>query len=161
MSMAASVRLKFKPKECWEDAAWFHSNFSEFLESTDIETSRATLLHYPNMIFLSIGHGSTALLEGIACAVPCMIAREQDTADYIDLGNVIPVGNIDTICNLIDKCRNNNVYNELLKAQIRWFRVQTSRNRTNQIIWSLVSKITTLRSAASIMTRQSALDLSH
>jgi hypothetical protein len=138
LSTAEGVRLRFKPKACWEDADWFRSNFIELSQSIHVETSPATLLRYSNMIFVSIGHGSTALLEGIACAVPCMIAREQDLADYIDVGDVIPIGTVENIWKLITKCRDGSAYNELLEAQIAWFRVQTSRN---QILDAISSRI--------------------
>jgi hypothetical protein len=140
-SVAECVHLKFKPKETWEDLDWFHSNFPEFSKTMDIETSPATQLNYPNMIFVTIGYGSTALLEGIACAVPCMVVKEQNFADYIDLSSkVVPIGDAETIWRLIIRSRDQTVYSQMLRAQIDWFRIQTPRNWFNRlwasIFWS-------------------------
>jgi hypothetical protein len=126
-SEAKAVCLKFKSKEgveMNETAAWFSNNV---MQGVEIETRAATQLDYPNMIFLTIGCGSTALLEGIACAVPCMIVREHDVEEYVDINNdVVPIGDVDFIWELIKRCQNPNYYKKLLKAQINWLSGETS-----------------------------------
>ena len=68
-SMKPKVRTFFKAKEIWETTQWLkglldgEDCFEETLEFT-------ATLQFPNMIFLSVCFGSTALLEGSGAAYP-------------------------------------------------------------------------------------------
>ena len=115
------VRLKFKPRPGHEDEAWLRGNVVGSQAVVDIETNPITSLNYPNMILIIINHSSTALLEGIACAIPCMIVREQEFEDYVAVNTkVMPTGNADFIWTRITECRSEIVYNNLLQRQIDW-----------------------------------------
>jgi hypothetical protein len=118
---AKFARLKYKPKAGNENVTWFANNVTKQPETVDIVTNRATSLDYPNMIFITIGHGSSALLEGIASAVPCMIVREQEIEDYTCLDSkVVPTGSVEFIWTMIEKCRCKSFYDVLLMDQVKW-----------------------------------------
>jgi hypothetical protein len=59
--------------------------------------------------------------------VPCMIVREHDVEEYVDINNdVVPIGDVDFIWELIKRCQNPNYYKKLLRGQIKWLSRETS-----------------------------------
>jgi hypothetical protein len=120
------VRLIYKPRDYRESASWLSNYVLTSSQNVEIEERPATQLDYPNMIFATINYGSTALLEGIACAVPCVIVREQNVTDYVILSDgIVPTGNAEFIWSVIKQCRDKEYYNSLLQKQISWFTNQT------------------------------------
>ena len=92
--------------------------------STDTEVE---LLGYPNLIFVTISHGSTAQPEGIERGILGMIAREQDIEDDVPIYNrITPIGNVEFIWTLIARCCDKEFYESLL----RW---QTERPNHKQV----------------------------
>jgi hypothetical protein len=121
------VRVIFKPKDdVNESGSWLRDKVLRSSEIVEIEVRPPPQLDYPNMIFATIDFASTALLEGIACAVPCVIVREQNITDYVILSDgIVPTGNAEFIWSVIKKCRDREYYDTLLQKQINWFTNQT------------------------------------
>jgi hypothetical protein len=125
---AACARLRFKPKgEVKAEVEWLRRSGVASSPAFEIETASPTRLDHPNMIYLSIDYGSTALLEGIARGVPCMIVREQPIVDYTLLSEaVVPIGDAEAIWACIGRCRDPAHYERLARSQIDWLTAETT-----------------------------------
>lgn len=79
-------------------------------------------MNYKNMLFVTIGFGSSAILEGIARGIPGMIVREDKVEDYTLLDTaVIPTGDVGTIITEIQRCRDLTYRTELIARQVAYY----------------------------------------
>ena len=64
----------------------------------------------PNMIYLTISFGSTALLEGLGRGIPCMIVRDFPVEDYTGIDSTsVPIGD----------AQDNNCSNQAMPRSLR------------------------------------------
>lgn len=120
-SLPDDFLILLKPKAPWETMTWL----GQFMVpgGRAHETSiAATQIDLPNMIFISVSLGSSALLEGLGRGIPCMIARPVAVEDYTALDPaVFPIGSVDTIIMAIRHCRDAAVIEETARRQLQWY----------------------------------------
>jgi len=115
-----------KPKAYWEEADWLEQFFPighrfRFTEHTTKE------LDLPNMIFLTVSLGSTALLEGIGRGIPGLIVREFPIVDYTALdAEHFQVGDTDFVIGQIRSCADPAYYHMLAERHLRWYKTETN-----------------------------------
>lgn len=120
------VRTIFKAKTIWEPVEWLRD-----LLGPDIPLEETTLpplqLDQPNMIFLTVSFGSTALLEGLSRGISCMIVREFPLEDYTGLDPAhIPIGSVDDIIAKIIACRDLKTLDALTRQELAWYVTETA-----------------------------------
>jgi len=124
-ALAPKVRTYFKPKGRWESAQWLRHvlDRDDAFEETHTPTH---LLAYPNMVFLSVCFGSTALLEGLGRGIPCMIARDYPLEDYTYFDErSVPVGKVGDILQALAHCGEPGVIEALTRQELAWYASQT------------------------------------
>lgn len=102
--MAPQVRILFKPK--WESTEWLRGVLGPSIVFE--ETNRTSLeLDEPNMIYMTVSYGSTALLEGLSRGIPCMIVREVAVEDYTGIDSAfVPIAKVDEVIAQVERCKN-------------------------------------------------------
>lgn len=125
-AMAPAARLVCKAKAPWESMSWLRSLAPPGMELEET-IDGPLVVDLPNMIFVTISFGSTALLEGLGRGIPCMIVRETPVEDYSAIDPThIPVGSIELVTGEIQKCRSHEYLKLLATRQLAWYARQTS-----------------------------------
>jgi hypothetical protein len=124
---AAAPGLHFvcKAKPPWESIAWLRSlvGADTVIEEIDEAPTRIDL---PNLIYVSVSFGSTALLEGLGRGIPCMIVRDIPVEDYTAIGpDVFPVGPVEMILARLRECRDVSAFRAMTQAQLAWYAQET------------------------------------
>lgn len=120
-NLRPGVRIIFKPREMSETHSWLCELLGES-GYFDVTPDGPRHIEHPNMIFVCISFASTALLEGIARGIPCMIVRETEVLDYAYVdSSVVPTGSADYVIDTILKCANEAGYNSLVARQQQWY----------------------------------------
>jgi hypothetical protein len=71
------------------------------------------------MLFVTVGYGSAALLEGIALGIPGMMVTQTGENFYSALlRGIAPVGDTEVIIEHIKKCLDDHYYTQLSHLQI-------------------------------------------
>jgi hypothetical protein len=120
------VRTLFKPKGIWEPTEWLKGVLGA---SAPIEETSQTAfeLAEPNMIYVTVSYGSTALLEGLSRGIPCMIVREVPVEDYTDIDpGFSPIGTVEEIVAHIKRCADPAEYDALARRELAWYARETS-----------------------------------
>jgi hypothetical protein len=124
-AMAPEIRVICKAKAPWESMDWLRSLMPPgiTLEET-LETPSA--IDLPNMIFITMSFGSTAILEGLGRGIPSIIVRDVAVEDYaaIDPASV-PIAPVETILAEIRKCRDLAYFAKITMKQMAWYESQT------------------------------------
>jgi hypothetical protein len=119
------VRLLCKAKS-WESMEWLRSlaGPSAALEET---TESALAIDEPNLVFMSVSFGSTALLEGLGRGIPCMVVREGALEDYTAIDPAfIPVGDVPLILETLCRLRDPTEFDRITRRQLEWYRNETN-----------------------------------
>lgn len=125
-SLPAGVDVYFRGKGRFGgDLTWFRDHNGRPMNWT-IVREHPLEMNLQNMIFVSIGFGSSAIFEGIARGVPGMIVREDKVEDYtlID-GSIIPTGSVEDIVSEIARCRSLSYRNRLLERELEFYCFET------------------------------------
>jgi tetratricopeptide (TPR) repeat protein len=100
-----SIDVYYKPKgRILEHEAWLQHVVG------DTASWQRTLEHplqmtLPNMVFVSVAVGSTALLEGLSRGIPCLIVRDFPARDYTTLtAGAIPIGPSAEMLEVVRSC---------------------------------------------------------
>jgi hypothetical protein len=121
--LAPQVRILFKPK--WESTKWLRDvvgSSAAFEETTRTPED----LDEPNMIYMTVSYGSTALLEGLGRGIPCMIVREAAVEDYTGIDPAFaPIGNVEEIVAQVERCKNPADYDALTRRELIWYAQET------------------------------------
>lgn len=122
----SGIRVVVKPKPNWESSAWLRSlaGLSDLFEET---MESPTCIQRPNLVYVSVSFGSTALLEGLGRGIPCMIVRDFLVEDYYALDpQYFPIGEVQFILSELRRCRDDRNYiQELAKRQLDWYGTET------------------------------------
>jgi hypothetical protein len=120
------VRTLFKAKTTWEPIEWLKGVLGA---SVPIEETSQTAfeLAEPNMIYVTVSYGSTALLEGLSRGIPCMIVREVPVEDYTDIDpGFAPIGTVEEIVAHIKRCTDPAEYDALARRELAWYARETN-----------------------------------
>lgn len=80
----------------------------------------------PNLIYVTVSFGSTALLEGLSRGIPCMIVREFPIEDYTGIDpKFIPVADVKAIVDQIAQCRDLGKLEALARRELAWYARET------------------------------------
>ena len=121
----AGIRFVCKAKPPWESIEWLQSLVGP--AAVLRETREApTAIDLPNLVYVSVSFGSTALLEGLSRGIPCMIVREIPVEDYTAIGpDYFPVGSVETILARLRECQAPLVLRAMTEAQLAWYARET------------------------------------
>ncbi len=125
LAAAPGLRFVCKAKPPWESIEWLQSlaGAAPVLDEIDEAPARIDL---PNLIYVSVSFGSTALLEGLGRGIPCMIVREIPVEDYTAIGpDVFPVGSVDMVLARLRECRDFSAFRAMTEAQLAWYAQET------------------------------------
>jgi hypothetical protein len=76
----------------------------------------------PNMLFVSVSMGSSALLEGLSRGIPGLIVRDFPVRDYTTLDeDAFPTGTVKEILDRIETCTQPGGYSNLLEHELRYY----------------------------------------
>ena len=122
----SSIDLTIKHKSSWETRDWI-TNLAPQGAQLNFSNTRANKLDLPNMVFLSISHASTALLEGIARGIPGMIIRDVpiDETPHYD-PEFIPCLTSDHALEFITNLNSEEAMKTLIARQKIWFEQETN-----------------------------------
>lgn len=129
-AMGPGVQFLCKAKPPWESIDWLRS-----LAGPDIDLSETldapTKIDLPNLVYVSVSFGSTALLEGLGRGIPCMIVREIPVEDYTALDAAhFPVGPVDLVLGQLRQCLDPAVFRSMTEAQLAWYAEETHFGET-------------------------------
>jgi len=101
-------------------------NHNGKLVSWNIALNHPLELDHPNMIFVSVSFGSSALLEGISRGIPGMIVRDFHVEDYTLLDpQYIPTGKSDVIIEEIKRCMDYGYRKKMIDRQLMYYCEET------------------------------------
>jgi hypothetical protein len=122
---ASGIRFVCKAKPPWESIEWLQSLVGP--APVLHETRQApTEIDLPNLVYVSVSFGSTALLEGLSRGIPCMIVREIPVEDYTAIGpNDFPVGSVEMILARLRECQDFSVLRAMAEGQLAWYARET------------------------------------
>lgn len=122
---APGIRFVCKAKPPWESIEWLRSLVGP--APVLHETRQApTEIDLPNLVYVSVSFGSTALLEGLSRGIPCMIVREIPVEDYTAIGpNDFPVGSVEMILARLRECQDFSVLRAMAEGQLAWYARET------------------------------------
>jgi hypothetical protein len=125
-ALAPHVRFVCKAKAPWESMEWLRSLAPSGVVLEETLESPSTI-DLPNMIFITVSFGSTAILEGLGRGIPSMVVRDIAVEDYaaIDPASV-PIGPADMILDEVRKCRDPAHFTAITSRQLAWYESQTS-----------------------------------
>jgi hypothetical protein len=79
-------------------------------------------LDLPNMVYVSISMGSSALLEGLSRGVPGLIVRDFPVRDYTTLDDdAFPTGPVEKMLKLVASCTSSDGYERLLDHELKYY----------------------------------------
>jgi hypothetical protein len=120
------IRVLFKPKWIWETGPWLREIVGADIEFEEISIPPSDL-DEPNMIYVTISFGSTALLEGLSRGIPCMIVRDFPVEDYTGINSPsVPIGDVETIIAQIRQCQDSCELNALTRRELAWYEQETN-----------------------------------
>jgi len=120
------VDVYYKGKGAIEEGLSWLDDLSDAHYSWPVAMNHPVELDLPNMVYLSVTFGSSALMEGIGRGVPGMIVRDFPVEDYtlIDPG-VIPVGTTPQIVAAIEQCLDHDHRMALISRQMAYYAQET------------------------------------
>jgi hypothetical protein len=122
---APGIRFVCKAKPPWESIEWLQSLAGSDPILNEISDA-PTRIDQPNLIYVSVSFGSTALLEGLSRGIPCTIVREIPVEDYTAIGpDVFPVGSVEMILARLRECRDFSAFRSMAEAQLAWYAHET------------------------------------
>lgn len=76
----------------------------------------------PNMLFVSISMGSSALLEGLSRGIPGLVVRDFPVRDYTTLdGEAFPTGTVGKMLKRVAACCKPGGYERLLEHEMKYY----------------------------------------
>ncbi|MEM6973740.1 MAG: hypothetical protein AAF577_13125 [Pseudomonadota bacterium] len=130
LQFGASVKVIYKPKGRWEKSFSYARDVDPDGRVEIIDTP-ATQIERPNLVFCSVGTGTSALIEGMARAIPGVIVREHPVWDYTELTpEILPIGPPEEIAATVAALRDPKAYRALIGQQRAWFERVTRRSDT-------------------------------
>ena len=76
----------------------------------------------PNMLFVSIGMGSSALIEGLGRGIPGLVVRDFPVRDYTTLSDdAFPIETTARALSAIEACAEPNGYKLLLEDELDYY----------------------------------------
>ena len=124
--LTRQFRVLVKPKPPWEAEDWLRALMPS-QRSFEFVSTPTKALDYPNMLFVSVSLGSSALLEGLGLGIPSMILREFYVDDYTPFRGenfVFPCAA--ALVSEIRRCRAPEHYTDLARSQIEWLETETA-----------------------------------
>lgn len=119
-SGGGGVRVFYKPKGDWDRAFSFRRDVDP-AGDVDVIDTPPHAIDKTNLVFCTVGAGSSALIEGVALGVPGVIVRQHPASDYTELSpNVTPTAAAEDIAALLLSLRDPDRYRELFERQRRW-----------------------------------------
>jgi hypothetical protein len=121
--MGDEVDVIFKPKGVWlETAAWLHQVVGS-RASFRVASAHPLRIDHPNMVFVTVSFGSSALLEGMSRGIPAMIVRDFPVEDYTTIDtSVVSTGTTDEIIAEIHACIDPAHRQRLIDRQSAYYR---------------------------------------
>ncbi len=129
-AIGPGVRFVCKAKAPWESMKWLRSLAPGIAIEERLESPGA--IDLPNMIFVTVSFGSTAIFEGLGRGIPSMVVRDIAVEDYAAIdAESVPIGPVDMILDEIRKCRDPAHFMEITRRQLAWYNSQTSFSAVN------------------------------
>lgn len=128
MGREGLIRVGFKPKGAGgEGLAWLDGIVGSAVDYEVIE-QHPLRIDRPNLLYVSISMGSSALLEGITRGIPGLIVRDFPVADYTTIADgAIPVVPLAEAVETIRSCGAADVRQELAQAQVQELALELDR----------------------------------
>lgn len=116
------INLYFKPRgHTGEEEMWL----SAIVGSTanwDRVLEHPMRLDLPNMLFVSISMGTSAVIEGLSRGIPGIVVRDFPVRDYTTLDeNALPTGPVDEMLDVVASCTESDKYMELLERELQYY----------------------------------------
>ncbi|ULB45190.1 tetratricopeptide repeat protein [Limnospira fusiformis KN01] len=122
LSEVANIQVVYKPKNQYtSSASFFGKIINKYFKNWKVTWDIPLKITYPNMIWVTIGSESTALLEGISRGIPAMIVRDLDLDFSMFDVNVIKTGKPETIIDEIIKCKDTQYKEQLIDKQMEYY----------------------------------------
>lgn len=117
------IDVMYKPKNNWYSSiSWFSKIANKYSKNWKVIGEIPLEINYPNMIFITIGMGSTALLEGMSRGIPAMIVRGFEVNCYTTIDNdVVKTGTPEFIIDEIIKCKDYRYREKLIDEQMEYY----------------------------------------
>ena len=124
-SLPSRFQVVVKPKAYWEPAEWIEKFFP--LDHRFKFSDQATAdLDFPNMLFVSVSLGTTALLEGMGRGIPALIVRDFPIVDYTALdAEHFQVGPLEFVIQHIEACQEKSHYLMMAERNLSWYEKET------------------------------------
>jgi hypothetical protein len=127
--LGPGVRLLCKAKEGFESMQWLQQLAGPI--ALEAVTDTALAIDLPNLIYISVSFGSSALLEGLGRGIPCMVVREGCVEDYTGIEAPVPIGDVEFILRTLCKCQDPVELDEMTRQQMAWYRMETDFTGTS------------------------------
>jgi hypothetical protein len=129
-AIGPGVRFVCKAKVPWESMKWLRSLAPDIAIEETLENPKT--IDLPNMIFITVSFGSTAIFEGLGRGIPSMVVRDIAVEDYAAIDpESVPIGAVGMILDEIQKCLDPAYFMEITKRQWAWYDSQTCFSAAN------------------------------
>ncbi|MEI2418805.1 hypothetical protein V6O07_00900 [Arthrospira platensis SPKY2] len=116
------INVVYKPKGTSGSASWFSKIANKYSKEWKITWDTPLEINHPNMIFVTIGMGATALLEGMSRGIPAMIVRGFEVNCYTTIdNNIVKTGTPEFIIDEIIKCKDYRYREQLIDKQMEYY----------------------------------------
>lgn len=116
------VKVYYKPKGKFGDnEAWLRRVAGNTADWEPV-LEHPLRISLPNMLFVGISHGSSALLEGLSRSIPCLIVRDFPARDYTTLSaDAIPTGTSQEMVEVVRRCTISTGLKALIDEQLEYY----------------------------------------
>lgn len=116
------IRVYYKPKGKFGDnETWLRRIAGDTADWEPI-LEHPLRISLPNMLFVGVSHGSSALLEGLSRSIPCLIVRDFPARDYTTLSpDAIPTGTSEEMAEVVRRCATPSGLKALIDKQLEYY----------------------------------------
>jgi tetratricopeptide (TPR) repeat protein len=122
-TLGSAVNIVFKPKGVWlETVAWLHRVLNGQVPF-QVASTHPLHIDFPNMVFVTVSFGSSALLEGMSRGIPALIVRNFPVADYTTIDTqIVPAKTTGEIIDELRTLASPERWQQMVKAQMEYYR---------------------------------------
>lgn len=117
------IEVFYKPKGfLGENESWLESTVGASGNWRTV-TEHPLRIELPNMLFVSLSVGSSALFEGLSRGIPCLIVRDFPTNEYTTFeSGAVPIGPSDEMLEIVRRCTDPGAFGSLIDRQLEYYR---------------------------------------
>jgi hypothetical protein len=117
-----AIDVYFKPRGHTGEHEMWLSNLVGETADWERALEHPLRLDLPNMLFVSVSMGSSALIEGLSRGVPGLVVRDFPVRDYTTLdAEVFPTGRTKQMLDLVATCAKPGGYARLLEHELEYY----------------------------------------